>query len=263
MRLILEILAFIVLAGVLPVVINKSTEIHLDWVRRYLREIWLVLFAFFFVYWMAKPEAMEAIMNLHKRWPGSSGYLVCALFGIIVFCGFWWFTGLIAGARRPNTSAPSQIGVTVYLAEILVGEDVTNSFGKILVTADVSNTGEPTALDGWQLEITIPDEPKPLIVSPMFIDPDKPVVAGNIKWDSSDALYNKTKPAPVPTGTKIPGILIFDVHGRTQPQLNKIGTKFILICNDIHGNVIRSSPLVLPAEWTVHKYIPGLKPPPK
>ena len=95
-RLLLEILFFIITVGVLPVVINKSTEVHLDWVRRYLRELWFGIFVFFFAYWIfTKPEITEEAVRLHKNLTGSLGYGVAALFGATLCCGFWWFTGRV------------------------------------------------------------------------------------------------------------------------------------------------------------------------
>lgn len=95
MRLLLEI-AVAITMGVLPIVINKSTEVfHLDWVGRYLREIWFGLFVFFLIYWVfTKPEITEAVVNLHSS--GWIGYIVVGLSGAIFFCGFWWFTGKVA-----------------------------------------------------------------------------------------------------------------------------------------------------------------------
>lgn len=76
MRLVLEIVFFAITVGILPIVINKSTEIHLDWVRRYLRELWFGIFIFFLVYWaVTKPEIAEGVVNLHQHLHGWGTWL--------------------------------------------------------------------------------------------------------------------------------------------------------------------------------------------
>lgn len=111
MRLLLEIVFFAITVGVLPIVINKSTEVHLDWVRRYLREIWFGIFVFFLVYWVfTKPEITEAVVNLHQHLHGWIGYVVVGISGAILFCGFWWLTGVTLKPPQPpaQVAAPKQ-----------------------------------------------------------------------------------------------------------------------------------------------------------
>jgi hypothetical protein len=107
MRLLLEILFFIITVGILPVVINKSTEVHLDWVRRYLRQLWSGIFAFFLVSWLAtKPEIAGGVTTMHKQLHGWLGYGIAGLLGACIFCGFWWFTGRVVPSLDSDRSFP-------------------------------------------------------------------------------------------------------------------------------------------------------------
>jgi hypothetical protein len=106
----LDILAFVLTLLVLPVLINKSTEGRFDSIKPFLRHIWTVIFAFFSLYLLQKPVAMEIAMKLHTRLPGHWGYIVAAICGALLLCGYWWFTG-IAFNNPAKTSAPFSVEI--------------------------------------------------------------------------------------------------------------------------------------------------------
>ena len=60
----------------------------------------------------------------------------------------------------------------------------------------------------------------------------------SLTYDPKDALYNKTSSAPLPTGGKESGMLVFDLAGESQPDAEITGTVYRLICTDIFGNSI-------------------------
>ena len=92
----LEVLVFIVVTGMLPVLVNKSTEDgRFDWLKGYLRESWTVLFVFFFLYLLSKPKALGVAMELRKQLPGPWGYVVFGCVGAALMCGYWWFAGKV------------------------------------------------------------------------------------------------------------------------------------------------------------------------
>lgn len=110
-----EIGAFVVATVVLPVLINKSTESgRFDWIKPRLRQIWTAIFAFFSLYLLQKPAAMEVAMKLHTRLPGPLGYVVAAICGALLLCGYWWFTGVefnkapaVENTTRQQITAPA------------------------------------------------------------------------------------------------------------------------------------------------------------
>src|SRR5205809_4048719 len=104
MRLALDLMALIVFVGIIPVAINKSTEIHFDWAKRYLREIWTGIFVFFAIYWLFKPEVISMASDWHKNWHGWTAYAAWSFFGAVLFSGFWYFTGKVAVSSNVKDS---------------------------------------------------------------------------------------------------------------------------------------------------------------
>jgi hypothetical protein len=93
-----DIIAIILAAVILPVLINKTTEIHFDWLKPYLRQVWTGIFFFFSFYFLIGNQiALEVAVKLHKQWQGVSwfGYIVSGFCGAALLCGYWWFTGKI------------------------------------------------------------------------------------------------------------------------------------------------------------------------
>src|SRR5579872_1604130 len=108
----LEVLVFIFTVGVLPVVINKSTEgRRFDWIHPHLRWIWTLIFAFFSWYLLEKPAAQEFVVKLKFALDSKSpilGYIVCAVMGASALCVYWWFSGkLLSETPPPNSDEPS------------------------------------------------------------------------------------------------------------------------------------------------------------
>lgn len=106
----LDIVAIIVLTVVLPVLINKTTEHHFDWVKPYVRQLWTGVLAFFSMYYLTnRTYAVEVAVRLHQRWHTIPwlGYLVAGLCGALLLCGYWWFTGEIFGKSQAATASTS------------------------------------------------------------------------------------------------------------------------------------------------------------
>jgi hypothetical protein len=60
---------------------------------------------FFIIYWMAtKPEIAEGVVGLQKYLYGWFGYALSGALGIIIFCGFWWFTGKIVPSQMAEAA---------------------------------------------------------------------------------------------------------------------------------------------------------------
>src|SRR5579872_2303402 len=103
-------LSIIILTAVAPVVINKTTDFHFDWIKPILREIWTGLFIFLSIaYLFTSAQTREVSMKLHGKVPELAGYVICGAIGMMMFAAFWWFTGKAltpsASASTPNATA--------------------------------------------------------------------------------------------------------------------------------------------------------------
>lgn len=203
-------------------------------------------------------SVLLTIWERHIKIPHMVFYAIAAM------CVF--IAGFLAWRDEYSKTHP---GVVLTIDELGVGSDVTNSYARIFITADVANRSSPTALDGWQLEMTLPDSKDKIKALPTYIDPDRPLEFtgthapnADFKMDSADTLYNKTKPNPLPNGAKVPGVLAFDIHGKTADQIRVKGAVFTLTCKTVFGDTVKGVAIWTGVD-TPHHYIPGLKPPPK
>jgi hypothetical protein len=153
MRIGFELVFFIITGGVLPVVINKSTEARLDWVRRWLRELWFGIFVFFFAYWLiTKPEIAEGAVSLHKHLPGSIGYGVAAVIGAVICGGFWWFTGKVAPVNPVAPEAEST-ALSAQTTTNSSARHLTRTITENLTTEETNPLGRLAQL-GWGVKDT-------------------------------------------------------------------------------------------------------------
>src|SRR5258708_7547618 len=92
----LQLLFLAVTMGVLPVLVNKSTERgRFDWIHPYLREIWTAIFVFYSWYLLTQPRAEAFLMWLSRSLRPSFVYLVLAIMGASLLCGYYWFAGKV------------------------------------------------------------------------------------------------------------------------------------------------------------------------
>jgi hypothetical protein len=107
------LVVIMVTVGVAPVLVNKTTDIHLDWIKPYLRECWTGLFIFFSLAYLLTPPTREVAMKVHAKYPEWIGYAICGLLGAAMFSAFWWFTGRVltpeVAAKPPETLASGTI----------------------------------------------------------------------------------------------------------------------------------------------------------
>lgn len=129
----LDLVVFVVLAVVLPVVINKTTESgHFHWIKPHLRAIWTAILAFFSVYVLYKPAAQEIVMHLHTRWPGLQGYILASLTGAAMLCAYWWLTGRMLTPPHAGSAQTSKSGV--------IAEEKPPTLLDLFLKTDFSNT---------------------------------------------------------------------------------------------------------------------------
>jgi hypothetical protein len=89
---IIAIVSFVVL----PMLVNKTTEDRFQGIKPYLREIWLVM-AFIYAVWvLSRPESERYFMAVKQalgvKYPVSC-YIFVAIFGALLFVGYWWLLG--------------------------------------------------------------------------------------------------------------------------------------------------------------------------
>jgi hypothetical protein len=100
----LDLAVFVVIAVVLPVVINKTTEGgHFHWIKPYLREIWTGILALGVLDLLLKPAPQDTMMKLHSTFPGMLGYVVAGVVGAALLCALWWTSGTML---KPSATLP-------------------------------------------------------------------------------------------------------------------------------------------------------------
>jgi hypothetical protein len=135
----------------------------------------------------------------------------------------------------------------------------------IVVLASISNVGSPSIADQWTLEM-IPVSGDHVTMDPSMIHQDKPFVFSydsgqSVSYSPSDALYLKTPSAPLITGAKDTGFLIFDPPKITQPQAETTGTVYRLSCLDVFGNKVWADYTMKGGHWRAMPYLPGITEP--
>lgn len=105
----LEFIIFLLLAVVVPVVVNKTTEAgHLNWIKPHLRLVWTGIFLILSIYLLDKQGPLEITMSLHKRWSEVAllGYVAWGAVGAVTLCAYWWLTGkMVPSVAPPETRA--------------------------------------------------------------------------------------------------------------------------------------------------------------
>lgn len=113
------------------------------------------------------------------------------------------------------------------------------------VEATVRNLGLESVVDNYALTITIPGraEPiKPLLVA--FTFPKDKDAFINFPGDriSFDKMLYRLTATPIENGDEKQGVLFFEIPGEQKAltYLNQKGTTFVLTCNDVSGNLIKT-----------------------
>lgn len=111
-RQFLELLGFIVTVGVLPIVMNKSTEHgRLDWIHPHLRIIWTAIVGFYSCYLLAQPFAQSILIQMHLNLRPAIAYPILAALGAGLFCAFYWSAGKIFDSQSA-TQAQTEVSAT-------------------------------------------------------------------------------------------------------------------------------------------------------
>jgi hypothetical protein len=174
---------------------------------------------------------------------------------IVAYLGLFMVTTIaLYGADRavkdhllppaPPLSPKSRLSLSID--SIVVSDTVLDLPGaSSLIVATITNTGEPTIADTWELTVKTPSG-QIYKSSPELID--RPLIVGDLKGhpptviQPNAALYRKTAPNPLATGSKTQGILVFKMIGEpSRTSVMAVGNIFTLFCKDVYGNQIKAT----------------------
>lgn len=158
----LDLVVFLFTMGVLPVLINKSTERgRFDWVLPHLRPVWTAIFAGCSIYLIQKQDTLEALMRIRTSLDAASpllGYGICAIIGASILCGYWWFAGRMfpAAAQPVEPTFDATVSGAGYPVGTVLGEiPWSPRFTDLRVS--IINSG---SVDWTDLDVTFrPDQP--------------------------------------------------------------------------------------------------------
>lgn len=104
------IVGAVFLGGVLPVLINKTTESgHFPWLKPHLRQIWAATLYLGVLILFRDASIQGFVVRLHSRWPEWTGYSVFIVIGSLVGCACWWLSGKFMTDHLHLVFAPSPL----------------------------------------------------------------------------------------------------------------------------------------------------------
>jgi len=105
----MDVIQFLLLGLVLPIVINKTTERgRFDFIHAYLQEIWsglLILCTYLYV--LRNPTVKAILLSGYSKLSDYRGYLIVAGLSAALGCFYWWGTGkLLKEIKTPPMHPP-------------------------------------------------------------------------------------------------------------------------------------------------------------
>ena len=101
----------IITVVVLPMLINKTTEIHFDWAKRYLRELWWGVLVYYTILCAVVSSDFREIVVEAKRGFGVNyprlSFVAAGVIGAVVFIGYWWIVGKVIPIKATASSKDS------------------------------------------------------------------------------------------------------------------------------------------------------------
>ena len=202
MRELLDLAMFIFTTVVMPVVINKYTESgRFNWLKRYPRFLWTVIFVIYSLYLLHTPVIWGIAMEWHQRFAASPsfGYIICAVIGASLLCGYWWLTGQMV-SEPPKAKIHNDYSILEYgIASVLPNKPFLDFLESGKVWFYIRNH-EPRKLRAY-IKITFISKPEIYIEAKgqPFYDGNKPIELNPLKgWDAPgivvpDELKEKAK----------------------------------------------------------------------
>lgn len=149
--------------GVLFMVLGVKSSQIVERCSQYLnaRLIWTAVFAVFslyLLYFLQRLLISALIMNVHQRMNGVGGYVVIALVGAILACGYWWLAGMM----------PKSAEKTVASTPPVENEKPPTLLD--LFKSDFSNTLRVSDTNGPAFNVQAPDGSKVEILRQLYMD---------------------------------------------------------------------------------------------
>lgn len=203
----LDAIMYIIAAGILPVLINKTTEwFKFDWIHVHIRPLWMIVFSIFTMYFIHRSEIAGIIMAHFKKSNISPifQYIIIAFIGAIIFCAYWWFIGTIFKERRETfQSTETNKQNTPKLELKIIAMAVTSIYihsTRLQLTVQVVNHGQLTTAHRWQLLVkTSTGDWKAKYM------PGQQPIKGSINVPPLDEVFRN----PLGTNTEVVGFLYF------------------------------------------------------
>src|SRR5437016_3588800 len=107
MLLVISIISLVVM----PVLINKTTERHLDWIKPYLRQAWCVIAILYVVYFLTTETAKGWFVSWHNGFGTSHpelAYVTVAGATAVIVPAYWWFMGKLLPSESGRVAANSR-----------------------------------------------------------------------------------------------------------------------------------------------------------
>ncbi len=161
----------------------------------------------------------------------------------------------------------SHPGLSLEIDSVMVGyEDQSPESSKWLIIASVANNGSPSVADQWKLSVLAPGWNHEASQPFSLIAPNEPVrfnyeEGDSLVYSQDDALYGKTMPQPLATGSKQTGLLMFLFPGLSKSVVTQKGTIVTLECRDVASNRIKTTRTLQGVIFKHPGYYPGTKPP--
>jgi hypothetical protein len=221
----LDLAVIIFAAVIIPLLINKSTESHFDWIKPHIREAWTVTVVIFTIYYLAQRTPMGVVMNLHERWKALPwlGYIAFGLFGAVIFCGYWWFTGkafttppppIPEALTKPQPlEQPARAGGLSMKIGGFITTGVEHDSTRVQVSIIASNDGEPTTARDWNMKITTSNTT--ILSHHVF---GERLAKGSLEIPRLDAVLEH----PLATTSEAPGYVSFIVPNVAQPVIDNL-----------------------------------------
>jgi hypothetical protein len=143
-------------------------------------------------------------------------------------------------SSKPNAEKPSFEGQIEHVSLY----PVPNRREDLAVTliVSVSNSGSPSALEGWELEINSPGRKVPTVLEPVHISGyvELPGTSGPKVDLAKEDLVRKTADASIAKGSSVKGVLTFVQPKTSENDVSGGNTTFTIVFKDLQGNSYRS-----------------------
>ena len=176
-------------------------------------------------------KMIEIAKLIHTAIKSDSTWSVVLVLGVVGFIGMGTIGYLLNSAYLSDLPH-----FEMQIQTLIFGEPEGPYRGKggmVIIKAVVTNPGNPSAIQDWNLYVQLPDGSK-VRAAPAPTDTQMTLSDMGIVLQGSDALYRKTITAIGP-GQIVPGFLVFVVLGQPKDVLLRSDVKYQLVATDAYG----------------------------